>query len=77
MRKLKKNYKINLLAVILVLLLTVMLVNLLKLQFTGKTLLSDINFKDNKGVLISQEKIIPTRGTVYDSEGCFWWCQLG
>lgn len=69
MRKLKKNYKINLLAVILVLLLTVMLVNLLKLQFTGKTLLSDIDFKDNKGVLISQEKIIPTRGTVYDSEG--------
>ncbi|MGN1398762.1 MAG: penicillin-binding protein [Erysipelotrichaceae bacterium] len=69
MKKLKRNFKTNLLAFILVVALIFILVNLLKLQFTGKTLLSAVDFNENKGVLISREKVVPTRGTIYDSEG--------
>ncbi|MDO4378273.1 MAG: penicillin-binding protein [Erysipelotrichia bacterium] len=68
MRKLRKDYKITLLTILLILGGCILLANVLLLDLTGKTFFADTDFHKMKGVLISNETVYPQRGTITDSE---------
>ena len=69
MRKLKKDYKITLLTLVLVFLGIALLANILLLDLSGKTIFSNVDFHSKKGVLINKGIIYPQRGNILDSEG--------
>ena len=68
MRKLRKDYKITLLTILLILGSCILLANVLLLDLTGKTFFANTDFHKMKGVLISNETVYPQRGTITDSE---------
>lgn len=69
MRKLKKDYKITILTIILILGCLVLTTNIFLLDLTGKTFFAETDFHSMKGVLITDETDYPQRGTITDSEG--------
>lgn len=69
MRRIKKDYKITLLTLILIVLAIGLLANILLLDLSGKTFFSNVDFHSKKGVLINKGTIYPQRGNIIDSEG--------
>ncbi len=67
--RLKQSVKISFLSILIFLAGTLLLVNVLLLNLTGKNIMSDKDFSKLEGVIIKNKTIYPKRGTIYDSDG--------
>ncbi|HQB32717.1 MAG TPA: hypothetical protein PLI19_05235, partial [Erysipelotrichaceae bacterium] len=67
--RLKQSVKISFLSILIFLAGTLLLVNVLLLDLTGKNFMSNKDFSKLEGVIIKNKTIFPKRGTIYDSDG--------